>query len=317
MNNSDKIGREINDSLASLEDNDVECMNTNTLEDSTSLGKVDNVIYQSVTVSAAPRPVTENGGSVDDTDKTTSTRKQAEEMGKTGENEVIVNMETTKNSVRELLDDGRSTEPDVGAIIIKPFTRNSEDTFGEKRVCHSEVPEEQKIGMTFETKENVEKTTEENLEELDNIRNKDSKVVGNDYPELSELGIKIEVLEDLDEKINERDDDVGETYKDTEESDETSEEIKQEYDTELATETTIEEEIAVTQNWRDILGEGELMNMIHRKQNRERKCRICDKIVETSVIMICKNAIIMCKICLDVKVIQENKAEEETRRFRS
>ena len=58
MNNSDKIGREINDSLASLEDNDVECMNTSTLEDSTSLGKVDNVIYQSVTVSAAPRPVT-------------------------------------------------------------------------------------------------------------------------------------------------------------------------------------------------------------------------------------------------------------------
>ena len=63
MNNSDKIEREINDSLANLGDNDVECMNTNTLEDSTSLGKVDNVIYQPVTVSAAPRPVTENGGS--------------------------------------------------------------------------------------------------------------------------------------------------------------------------------------------------------------------------------------------------------------
>ena len=59
MNNSDKIEREINDSLANLGGNDVECMNTNTLEDSTSLGKVDNVIYQPVTVSAAPRPATQ------------------------------------------------------------------------------------------------------------------------------------------------------------------------------------------------------------------------------------------------------------------
>ena len=58
MNNSDKIGREINDSLASLEDNDVECMNTSTLEDSTSLGKVDNIIHQSATMSVVPRPVT-------------------------------------------------------------------------------------------------------------------------------------------------------------------------------------------------------------------------------------------------------------------
>ena len=193
MNNSDKIGREVNDSLANLEDNDVECMNTNTLEDSTSLGKVDNIIHQSVTVSAAPRPVTENGGSVDDTNKTTSTRKQAEEIGKTGKNEEIVNVETTKEPVKELSDDGRSIEPDVETTVT------SEDTSEEERVVDSEISKEKKAGKNVEIKEDVKELTKENFEEMDDTGNKElvrmTKVTGNDYPELSALGIKADAGE--------------------------------------------------------------------------------------------------------------------------
>ena len=63
MNTSDDIKREVDNSLVDLESSDVEGMNTSALEHSTSLENVDNVIHQSVTVSAAPRPVTENGGS--------------------------------------------------------------------------------------------------------------------------------------------------------------------------------------------------------------------------------------------------------------
>ena len=58
MNTSDDIKREVDNSLVDLEGNDVEDMNTSALEHPTSLEKVDNVLHQSVTVSAAPRPVT-------------------------------------------------------------------------------------------------------------------------------------------------------------------------------------------------------------------------------------------------------------------
>ena len=107
MNTSDDIKREVDDSLVDSEGNNVENMNISTPEHSTSFEDVDNVLHQSISVSAIPRPITENGGSVDDTNKTTSTRKQAEEMEKTEKNEEIVNMETAKEPVKELLDDGR------------------------------------------------------------------------------------------------------------------------------------------------------------------------------------------------------------------
>ena len=58
MNTSDDIKREVDDSPVSLESNNVECMNTSALEYPTSVGEVGKVIPQSVTVSAAPRPVT-------------------------------------------------------------------------------------------------------------------------------------------------------------------------------------------------------------------------------------------------------------------
>ena len=59
MNTSDDIKREVDDSLVDSEGNDVEDMNISTPEHSTSFEDVDNVLHQSTSVSATPKPITE------------------------------------------------------------------------------------------------------------------------------------------------------------------------------------------------------------------------------------------------------------------
>ena len=185
----------------------------------------------------------------------------------------------------------KEVDAEIGKNLAEESVeKNCEKVFREEGIYHTANTEKLEEERNLKTEEEARISREENLETF-----------------------KIETVEELDKTVHMFEDNDEAIYGETEKSDKMFTKIKREDDeepfTEMIGKESIEKEIEVEQNWRDILGEKEITGIVYTKQNRERKCKSCDKIVQMSVITVCKSAIILCTICLDVRVVQEHKAK--------